>query len=72
MVFVFLKKHCSAKSDERILCSANCKRQKVLFTKLAENGVTYGEKICLFFGSLALPEQGQGVGCSLYSVGSLA
>ena len=46
---VFLeKKGCSAKSDEKIVCSANCEKIKSLFTKLAENWGYIGKKVCLF------------------------
>ena len=46
------KKYCSAKSDENIICSTNCKKDckkiKTLFTKLPEKWGYIGEKICLF------------------------
>ena len=42
------KKDCSAKSDEKIVCSANCKKIKSLFTKLAEKWSYKGGKISLF------------------------
>ena len=32
----FGKKNCLAKGDKKIVCSANCKKIKSLFTKLAQ------------------------------------
>ena len=43
------KKYCSAKSDEKIVCSANCTK-KGLFTKLAEKwgNIGRGKVACSF------------------------
>ena len=44
---LFLKKKIVQKNDEKMVCSANCKKES-LFTKLGENGIIWEEKNCVF------------------------
>ena len=46
---LFCEKNCLAKSDEKIVCSANCKKIKRLFTNLAEKWGYMGKKFARSF-----------------------
>ena len=50
-------KYCLAKCDEKIVCSANCKKIKSLLTKLAEKWGCMGVRNLLVF----LPEGKKGL-----------